>query len=158
MTAPKDIPDESGPGKAKNKKIDAYDLSEAVDIFKKYNDKWADSVLKAEKWNQKTKLMEEFVKGASVPKLANGQFRHITELIRRLINDSNFNVVIWTLKIAGAMSKGLRKYYHGSAKAQFFSIISKFREKRTQMVDETFNTLNDFGYCLGLEDVLDDVQ
>ena len=45
MTAPKDVPDEGG-NKAKGKKIDAYDLSEAVDIFKKYNDKWTDTVLK----------------------------------------------------------------------------------------------------------------
>lgn len=36
MSAPKDIPEETG-GKGKGKKIDAYDLSEAVDIFKKYN-------------------------------------------------------------------------------------------------------------------------
>ena len=58
MSAPKDLPDETGPGKSKGKKIDAYDLSEAVDIFKKYNEKWSESVLKAEKWNEKTKLME----------------------------------------------------------------------------------------------------
>ena len=36
MTAPKDIKDE-GAGKGKGKKIDAYDLSEAVDVFKKFN-------------------------------------------------------------------------------------------------------------------------
>jgi hypothetical protein len=36
MTAPKDIPDEVG-GKNKGKKVDAYDLSEAVDVFKKFN-------------------------------------------------------------------------------------------------------------------------
>jgi hypothetical protein len=36
MTAPKDIVEE-GPGKTKGKKIDAYELSEAVDVFKKYN-------------------------------------------------------------------------------------------------------------------------
>lgn len=36
MTAPKDIKDE-GTGKGKGKKIDAYDLSEAVDVFKKFN-------------------------------------------------------------------------------------------------------------------------
>ena len=138
ISAPKDVPDEGAKGKGK--KVDAYDLSEAVDIFKKYNDKWADSVLKTEKWNEKIKLMEEFVKAASVPKLANTEYRHITELIRRLINDSNFNVVIWTLKIAGSLAKGLRKFFF--ARTHFLNIISKFREKRTQMVDETFNTLN----------------
>ena len=36
MKAPKDVPEE-GAGKGKAKKMDAYDLSEAVDIFKKYN-------------------------------------------------------------------------------------------------------------------------
>lgn len=72
-------------------------------------------------------MMEEFVKAASVPKLANTEFRHISELIRRLINDSNMNVVLWTLKITGVMSKGLRKYFSFTAKAQFFNIIGKFR-------------------------------
>ena len=94
--------------------------------------------------------MEEFVKAASVPKLANTEFRNITELFRRLINDSNFNVVIWTLKIAAVMAKGLRKYYASAARAQFFNIIGKFREKRTQMVEETFNTLGEFGHCISL--------
>ena len=36
MTAPKDIAEE-GSGKAKGKKIDAYELSDAIDVFKKYN-------------------------------------------------------------------------------------------------------------------------
>ena len=26
------------------------------------------------------------------------------------------------------------------------------------MIDETFNVLNDFSHCLGIEDVLDDVK
>jgi cytoskeleton-associated protein 5 len=50
MTAPKDIPDEVG-GKNKGKKVDAYDLSEAVDVFKKFNEKWSESVINAAKWN-----------------------------------------------------------------------------------------------------------
>lgn len=40
MTAPKDIKQEGG-GKNKGKKVDAYDLSEAVDVFKKFNEKWS---------------------------------------------------------------------------------------------------------------------
>ena len=87
-------------------------------------------------------MMTEFVKAATVPKLANSETRHITELIRRLINDSNMNVVIWTLKVAAVMAKGLRKYFHGAAKSQFFNVIIKFREKKTQMIEETFTTLN----------------
>lgn len=60
MTAPKDIPvaAEGGNGKGGNKKIDAYEISDAVDIFKKFNEKWSESVLKSEKWNEKVRLMQ----------------------------------------------------------------------------------------------------
>ena len=157
MTAPKDIPEEAA-GKGKGKKVDAYELSEAVDIFKKYNDKWADSVINAAKWNEKTAKMEEFVKDASVPKLAATEFRAVTEVIRRLINDSNFNVVLWVLRMVGAMAKGLRRPFAGAARNNFFNIIGKFRDKKTLMIEETFKTLNDLSYCLNIEEVLDDVK
>jgi hypothetical protein len=67
--------------------------------------------------------------------LANTDNRHIAELIRRLINDSNFNVVLWTLRIIAIMAKGLRRNFFATAKVQFSNIIGKFREKKTQMVD-----------------------
>ena len=52
MTAPKadaEAPSKKGGGKPG--KVDVYNLSEAVDIFKKFNEKWATDVLKTEKWN-----------------------------------------------------------------------------------------------------------
>ncbi len=102
--------------------------------------------------------MEDFVKEASVPKLANTDFRPATEVIRRLINDSNFNVVLWVLKMIGVMSKGLRRPFGPTAKSNFSNIIAKFRDKKTQMIDETFKCLSDLNYCLALEEVLEDVK
>lgn len=98
--------------------------------------------------------MEEFVKAAQVPKLANTDYRHVTEMIRRLINDSNFNVVLWTLKTLAVLSKGLRKNFYPVVKNNFSNVLAKFRDKKTQMIDETFNTLNDFGYSITLDDVI----
>ena len=37
-------------------------------------------------------------------------------------------------------------------------MIAKFRDKKTQMVDETFNTLNEFCYCISIEDVIEDLK
>ncbi len=102
--------------------------------------------------------MEDFVKEASVPKLANTDFRPATEVIRRLINDSNFNVVLWVLKMIGVMSKGLRRPFGPTATSNFSNIIAKFRDKKTQMIDETFKCLSDLNYCLALEEVLEDVK
>ena len=103
--------------------------------------------------------MKEFVNAASVPKISlQTQYRHIIEMVKRLINHSNFNVVLWDLKILGVLSKGIRRPFAGVVRTVFSNVIGKFREKKTQMVDETFHTLNDFSYCISIEDVLEDVK
>lgn len=79
-------------------------------------------------------------------------------MIRRLINHSNFNVVLNTLKILAVLSKGLRRPFAPTVKSQFSNVIGKFRDKKTQMIDETFTTLNEFNYCISIEDVIDDVK
>lgn len=156
MSAPKDVQDEVV-GKPK-KKMDAYELSEAVDIFKKYGEKWSEKVLKEEKWNEKVKLMQQFISDASVPKIShNSEYRHISEMIRRLINHSNMSVVIHDLKILAVLSKGLRRHFYPTAKNMFPAVIAKFRDKKTQMVEETFSTLNDLTFSVNLEEVIDDV-
>lgn len=55
-------------------------------------------------------------------------------MIRRLTNDSNFNVVLCSLKLAGILAKGLRKNYTQSAKLLFPYITIKLRDKKTQMI------------------------
>jgi DNA-binding transcriptional regulator GbsR (MarR family) len=72
-------------------------------------------------------------------------------MIRRLINDSNFNVVLWDMKVLAAMSRGLRRHFYACVKNNFSNVMWKFRDKKTQMVDETFNTLNDFLHSISIE-------
>lgn len=80
-------------------------------------------------------MMTDFITAASVPKIANTDFRHIIDLIKRLISDSNMNVVLTTLKIAAVMAQGLRKHFGPYAKMFFGDIIDKFKDKKTQMID-----------------------
>ena len=63
-------------------------------------------------------------------------------MIKRLINHSNFNVVLWDLKILACLAKGLRRPFAPVVRALFCNVIGKFREKKTQMIDETFHALN----------------
>ena len=80
-------------------------------------------------------MLEDFVKAANVPKIANTEYRHISEMIKRLINDSNFNVVIWDLRVLGVMSRGLRRNFQYVVKNVFANVLGKFRDKKTQMID-----------------------
>ena len=89
-----------------------------------------------------------------MPKLNPSEHRHIVEMIRRLLNDSNFNVVLNSLKVAGCLSRGLRKHFSHSAKILFPQILAKMKEKKSQMIEETFQTLNDFYYSISIEDVI----
>lgn len=116
-------------------------------------------MLKEEKWSEKVKLMQDFVNSANVPKISHAtEHRHIVEMIKRLINHSNFNVVLWDLKILAVLAKGIRKPFAPVVRSIFSNVIGKFREKKTQMVEETFHTLNDFSFCISIEDVLEDVK
>ena len=103
--------------------------------------------------------MTDFVNSANIPKISHTtQHRHIVEMIKRLINHSNFNVVLWDLKILAALAKGIRRPFAPVIRSIFSNVIGKFREKKTQMVDETFRTLNDFSFCISIEDVFDDIK
>jgi hypothetical protein len=55
-------------------------------------------------------------------------------MIKRLINDSNFNVVIWDLKVLGCLSRGLRRHFYHVVKNNFSQVLGKFRDKKTQMI------------------------
>jgi hypothetical protein len=46
------------------------------------------------------------------------------------------------LKILGAISQGLRKPFSPIVKNNFRNVISKFKDKKTLMIDETNNCLN----------------
>jgi len=79
-------------------------------------------------------MIDDFIKEASVIKIANTDFRPVAEVIRRLINDSNFNVVLGVLKMIAVVAKGLRKPFSAVIKSNFSNIIAKFKDKKTQMI------------------------
>jgi len=56
-------------------------------------------------------------------------------MIKRLINDSNFNVVLWDLRVLSVMARGLRRNFQYIVKNIFMHVLSKFRDKKTLMID-----------------------
>ena len=95
-------------------------------------------------------MLQEFHDAASTPKIAITDHTPVKAMIKRLIKDSNFNVVLWCLRILGALAKGMRRSLMVFIKSIFPDVITKFRDKKTLMIDETFKTLNAFSYCISL--------
>lgn len=137
--------------------VDAFDLSEAKDIWKKYTEKWADGVLAIEKWIEKKNAIEEMIADANVPRLAEGNPKHLVRLSKRLVNDSNINVAMSAMKIPGVLAKGLRGSFEGFAR-QFFPIIfQKFKEKKTQVITESHSVLDNLLMAVPLVGIMEAV-
>lgn len=137
-----------------------YDIVDAVDVFAKFGEKWCDKVLELKKWNEKCEEIDQFLKAASVPKLAaNGTWQPFVSLVKKLLQEANKNVVINALKVYGVLCAGLRKNFAGPAKLLFPQVITKFKEKQTLMIEETRQALDKAGlYCVTLEDVAQDLK
>jgi len=137
--------------------LDPYDISDPVDIFGKYNEGWADKVLNREKWHEKRDMLEEFLTAANVPKLANVPIQHITSMAKKLLNDNNVFVMICSIKIYGALAKGLRKNFSVPCKLIMPFLLPKLKDKKGPVIEETGKTLDKFVYCITPDDVLDDI-
>lgn len=57
------------------------------------------------------------------------------------------------------LAKGLRQEFSASSKLLFPFILEKFKDKKTQMIEETHLTLEFFlKYSLGIEEVIETVK
>lgn len=158
------IDEESGDSSTNSNKtsendMDMYDLLEGVDVFTKFNENWCEKVLAQDKWSDKKAMLEEMIAACGVPKVQTANFFPITSLIKKILNDNNVNVMCCGLKLCGLLAKTLRKSFQASAKLLFPLVISRFKEKKAFIIEETHKTLEFFFYSLaGLDDVFEDLK
>lgn len=145
-------------GKEKHVNLDVFELAEARDIFSKFNQDWVDKVLEMEKWADKKSALESVCFEANYPKLADKNPGALVDLAKKLINDNNVNVMVQALKLVGLLSKGLRKSFEIHSR-QFFGIfLNKLKEKKTLIVQEIFNGLDNLLYSLSLDSLLIELE
>lgn len=92
-------------------------------------------------------MLNELIQAASTPRIAPTNYSPLVSMIKRLLNDNNFNVVVAATKIVGLLAKGLRKNFTGAAKNLVPMILSKFKDKKTILLDETHCCMESFFYC-----------
>jgi cytoskeleton-associated protein 5 len=139
--------------------LDVYEIADAVDLLKKFNDEWSEKVLAKEKWSEKKTMLEELLKEASAtPKIAaNGHFSHMTNMLKKILGHSNQQVMLTGIKIYGALARGLRRNLANGCKNIMPAILAKLKDKKN-VVEETMRTMDNFLYFIDPEDVLEDLQ
>ena len=58
-----------------------------------------------------------------MPKLAKDGFYPAVTMIKKLLNDSNANVVLCAIKLLGLLAKGIRKSFSAPAKMLFGMVL-----------------------------------
>ena len=148
---------ESAVGKV-NKPIDIYEMADAKDIFTKYGEKWCNGVLAMEKWVDKKQALEELNKECDYPKLAEKSALEIVTMAKRLINDSNVQVMLQAMKLVGLLAKGQRKYFDNYAKQFLPVLLQKFKDKKTNVLQETHSSLDNIMFSISMEHGLEDIK
>jgi phage terminase large subunit-like protein len=89
--------------------MDAFDLSEPVNILATYGPEWQDKISELKNWKEKKDMLEALIKDADVPRIQNGDFSGLIKIIKKLLTDSNAVVAQLSVKASGNLAKGMRK-------------------------------------------------
>ena len=69
-----------------------YDLSAAAEILGKFGPDWATATLAMKKWNEKKDALDALITEANVPKLAEGDYSGLFEVLKKLAGDAHATV------------------------------------------------------------------
>jgi hypothetical protein len=79
-------------------------------------------------------------------------------MLRRLLNDSNVNILIQSMRVLGNLAKGQKRYFRDHARQFIGTILSKFVDKKTLVLNEVHSTLDGFAFSLDLHEMADPLQ
>jgi hypothetical protein len=142
---------------AAHRNEDSYDLFEAVDIFKIYNEKWSEKVLAEIKWIEKKKMTDDFIEHAQKNPRHTGNYFPIIQLSKRLIEDSNINVQSNAVKILTVISKGLRKELAREGRKIVGILLPKLKERK-KLTDEILECLKTTVYYIQPYEIVDEYE
>lgn len=101
--------------------------------------------------------MEELNSQANYPRLSEKSALYLVTLAKRLLCDSNMQVMVQAIKLVGHLAKGQRRFFDNYARQFFPLLILKFKDKKPQVLQETHNALDSLLYCITLEQTLEEV-
>lgn len=135
------------------------DLFEPVDVAAKFGADWVEDLEKPKKWEEKKKALESLLECAtSAPKIKPGDFSGIVKILKKLMTDSMVAVSGAAIKVIAALAKGLKKDFGEPLVKELIGILLlRFKEKKTQIIDDTRDALTNFMLCVDIEKVKEDL-
>lgn len=137
---------------------DVFDLYDPVDLITKFGaPEWLDKIGELKEWKAKKEMLEELLKESDVPKIKPADFTNIAKALKKFIGDSNAAVSNIAVKICANLGKGLRKDFENCTRELLPALIQKFKEKKTQLIEDIKLVLDLFLDCTNLEHIQEEI-
>ena len=137
---------------------DVGGLNEGKDIFTRFDENWANSVLEMNKWTNKKQALEVLNYEADCWKLAEKSPLALVTLAKRLMFNSNADVMLLAVRLIGLLAKGQRRFFEPYAKDFFPIFLGKLKDKKMQVIQETYFGLDCLLHSVSLEQVAEDIK
>ena len=68
--------------------MDAFDLSEPVNILANYGPEWQEKLAELKNWKEKKEMLDALIKDTDVPRIQAGDYSGLVKLLKKLMSDS----------------------------------------------------------------------
>ena len=151
--------DSSGVG-ATESTLDPREFAETVNLLDKLAKSEFKKKLALPKWSEKVAALNIVLELIGpVPKLENGEYFELVGTLKRLLAESNINIVGKAINVLGALADGLRKGFAPHAKQTYSTLLQKLSDKKSVVLVATNSALDLYQqHCVPLDVMLEDVR
>ncbi|XP_056135321.1 cytoskeleton-associated protein 5-like [Lampris incognitus] len=137
--------------------LDPYELLEPVEILSKLPKDFYEKI-EAKKWQERKEALDVLEVLAKNPKLESGDYGDLVRALKKVIGkDTNVNLVSLAAKCLAGLASGLRKKFGSCAGLVVPTILEKFKEKKSQVVQALQEAIDAVFLTTTLQNLSEDV-
>ncbi|KAJ5344563.1 Armadillo-like helical [Penicillium brevicompactum] len=136
--------------------VDAFDLAEPVDVFKKIPDNFHDS-LASSKWKDRKEALDALYAIINVPRIKDGPYDDIVRGLAKSMKDANVAVVTVAANCVDVLAKGLRTGFAKYRSTIMVPMFERLKEKKQIVADALGQALDAVFTTTTLSDCLEEI-
>ncbi|BFZ60674.1 hypothetical protein YB2330_001716 [Saitoella coloradoensis] len=139
--------------------MDAFDLSEPVDVLKKCPQAPLIEALGSSKWKDRKEALDDFLVAVSVPRIQDDNDLNdiVAQLARICQKDANVAVVTLAAQCLTALAKGLRSAFVRWRSEVVSCVMERLKERKASVVEALSGAMDAVFEACGLADVLENI-
>ncbi|KAL3492386.1 armadillo-type protein [Aspergillus germanicus] len=136
--------------------VDAFDLTEAVDVFPKIPKDFSEQ-LASSKWKDRKEALDALYTALNVPKIKDGPFDEIVRGLAKSMKDANVAVVTVAANCIDLLAKGIRSAFVKHRSTVMSPIMERLKEKKQTVADALGQALDAVFSATSLSDCLEEI-